>query len=49
MLPVASFSDEGVKEVKGLDDSPYTSLQFLKLELESINAWETYDTGYIFG
>jgi len=32
--PMASFSDEGVKEVKELDDSPYTSLQFLELELE---------------
>jgi len=27
VLPVASFSGEGVKEVKGLVDSPYTSLQ----------------------
>ena len=34
VLPVASFSDEGVKEVKGLDDSLYTSLQFLELETQ---------------
>ena len=33
-LPVASFSEEEVKEVKGLVVSPYTSLQFLELELE---------------
>ena len=32
-LPVASFSEEEVKEVKGLVVSPYTSLQFLELEL----------------
>ena len=35
-LPVASFSEEGVKEVKGLDDSPYTSLQFLELETNNL-------------
>ena len=34
-LPVASFSEEEVKEVKGLVVSPYTSLQFLELELDS--------------
>ena len=34
-LPVASFSEEEVKEVKGLVVSPYTSLQFLELELKN--------------
>ena len=28
---MASYSGEEVKEVKGLDISPYTSLQFLEL------------------
>ena len=35
MLPVASFSEEEVKEVKRLGVSPYTSLQFLELELSA--------------
>ena len=34
-LPEASFSEEEVKEVKGLVVSSYTSLQFLELELFS--------------
>ena len=33
---MAGFSGEEVKEVKGLVVSPYTSLQFLELELETM-------------
>ena len=37
VLPVASLPKEEVKGVKGLVVSPYTSLQFLELELELNN------------